>query len=211
MRILVWVLDLHRRVMGLLSEGRYEGRWLWMRMGGVVLAVVHRRWRHALRSCRSILVWIIPEKTVSNPRTDFRPSHPQTFSQRIRIDAEAGQTRAPGRRRVRRRGELLGLAGVGDGGAAAAVAQQTKQEIEPEKGRQPSVSFVAQSSLTSRFRFPSTPPRFQIQILVSPGSYPRRRHRRSTESEHVSQAKAGFSSSRLEPPAPIEQYKRSRL
>jgi hypothetical protein len=39
LRILVWVLDLHRRVMGLLSEGRYEGRWLWMGRAVMVLAV----------------------------------------------------------------------------------------------------------------------------------------------------------------------------
>jgi hypothetical protein len=88
-RILAWILDLHRRVMGLLSEGRYEG--LWMRRAVVVLAVVHRGWRHALRRCRSILVWIIPVTIVSNPRRDFRASHPHTFSQCIRIDGEGGK------------------------------------------------------------------------------------------------------------------------
>ena len=127
LRILVWVLDLHRRVMGLLSERRYEGRWLWMRMAVVVRAVVHRWRRHPLRRCRSILVWIIPENIVSNPPTDFQS--PFTFSQCIRIDAKAGETRAPVRRRVRRRGELLGLAGVRRG---CWLLKKTKQEFEPK-------------------------------------------------------------------------------
>lgn len=186
----------------------------------MILAVVHRGWWHALRRCRSILVWIIPEKTVSNPRGDFGPSQPPTFS--VYSHRRRGwQTRAPGRRRVRRRGELLGLAGAGDGAGAtgaAAAAQQTKQEIERTgKGRGRTFRILCcDSSLT--LHFPSTPPRLSIipVLVLQSGSYPGvgvRTGVAQTRSISARPQPASFHPARtaLLPPTPIERYKRSRL
>jgi len=173
LRVLVWVLDLHRRVVRLLSEGRYEGRWLWvmrMRMRWMELPVVHRRRRNPLRCCRSILIRIIPVNQVSSIPSANLISHefsPPTFSQLYshrRRGWENEGSCSSSWASTRRAAELLGVAGVDDGGGCN---KQNKQNKQNNKSK-PRPAFVIQPSLI--LTSPSPPPHLTsiIRFLAIP-------------------------------------------